>query len=110
MIPLPTIGRLLGALVIVSLVLAFIGMNDADAGPGMIWPTHGWPMEARPAWGLTKRLWRIWMWIWAPANRGLSIVSRSFAAARKFSSVSTPHDYASVYGKEAKTKDRSMRG
>ena len=104
MIPLPTIGRLPGALVIVSLVLAFIGMNDADAGPGNIWPTKGWPRGTPASAGLDEKTLAALDADFAAGKYALVDSFQVFRCGEEVFERRYPHDYASVYGKEAKIK------
>jgi len=104
MVPLPTIGRLPGALVIVSLVLAFIGMSDADAGPGNIWPTKGWPRGTPASAGLDEKTLAALDADFAAGKYALVDSFQVFRCGEEVFERRYPHDYASVYGKEAKIK------
>ncbi|MGO9425517.1 MAG: serine hydrolase domain-containing protein [Steroidobacteraceae bacterium] len=104
MIPLPTIGRLPRALVVASLVLAFIGMGDADAGPGNLWPTKGWPRGTPASTGLDEKTLAALDADFAAGKYALVDSFQVFRCGEEVFERSYPHDYASVYGKEAKIK------
>ena len=91
-------------LVVASLVLAFVGMGDADAGPGNIWPTKGWPRGTPASAGLDEKALAALDADFAAGKYALVDSFQVFRCGEEVFERRYAHDYASVYGKEAKIK------
>jgi hypothetical protein len=104
MITLRTIGRLPGALVAASVALACIGVGDATGGPTITWPTQGWHKGTPARVGLDGTTLADLDADFAAGKYALVDSFQIFRCGEEVFERKYPHDYASIYGKEAKIK------
>jgi CubicO group peptidase (beta-lactamase class C family) len=98
------IGRLAGILVVAFTALAGIGVDDAKAGHGTIWPTSGWQQATPASVGLDEKT---LLALGADIAAGKYSLVDSFQLFRCGEQVFErryAHDYARIYGKEATIK------
>jgi CubicO group peptidase (beta-lactamase class C family) len=104
MITLRTIGQLLSVLVVVCVALVCVGVGDATGGPTMNWPTHGWHKGTPAGVGLDEKTLADLDADFASGKYALVDSFQVFRCGEKVFERKYSHDYASIYGKEAKTK------
>ena len=98
------IMRILRLLIVGSVAAACIGVVDAQAGAELSWPTRGWPLGTPVSVGLDDRsLVKLDADI-AAGKYGLIDSFQVFRCGTEVFKRTYAHDYASIYGKEAKTK------
>jgi Beta-lactamase len=105
MISLRAIGRLPGVLVVASVAAAGIGMVDeATGGPTPTWPTQGWHTGTPASVGLDGNILAGLDADFAAGKYALVDSFQIFRCGEEVFERKYPHDYASIYGKEASVK------
>ncbi len=104
MIRLRGMEWLLGVLVVGIAALAGIGLDEANAGPAIIWPTQGWQKGTPAAVGLDEKILKDLDADLAAGKAGLVDSFQIFRCGKEVFERKYPHDYSSIYGKEAKEK------
>ena len=103
MITLRTIGQLLSVPAVVSVALV-CGVGDATGGPTIIWPTQGWHKGTPASVGLDEKTLADLDADFASGKYALVDSFQVYRCGEKVFERKYSHDYASIYGKEAKTK------
>jgi hypothetical protein len=98
------VERLLGVLAIAAVGLACIGLDDAKATPVINWPTEGWQKGTPAGVGLDERILAALDADLAAGKDGLVDSFQVFRCGEEVFERKYPHDYSSIYGKEAKEK------
>jgi Beta-lactamase len=99
-----TIGRPLGVLIMASVALLCIGVDDARSEPTINWPTQGWHKGTPAGVGLDEKTLADLDADFASGKYALVDSFQVFRCGEKVFERTYSHDYASIYGKEAKTK------
>jgi hypothetical protein len=95
-------GRLQGALLAAAVALA--GIAAAEADPAIIWPTQGWQKGTPAQVGLDEKTLADLDADLAAGKDGIVDSFQVFRCGEEVFERKYSHDYASIYGKEAKTK------
>ena len=104
MITLNTMGQRLSGLVVASAALLCIGVGDATGGPTINWPTRGWYNGTPAGVGLDEKILAGLDADFASGKYALIDSFQVFRCGEKVLERTYSHDYAGIYGKEAKTK------
>ena len=99
-----TIRGVVGVLVGAFATLMGMGADDARSQAGMIWPTLGWQMGSPASVGLDERTLADLDVDLGAGKEGLIDSFQVFRCGKEVFERKYAHDYASIYGKEAKTK------
>ena len=104
MIALRTMRRLLGAAVAAAVALAGTGLDAAKADPAIIWPIQGWQKGTPAGVGLDEKTLADLDADLAAGKDGIVDSFQVFRCGEAVFERKYPHDYSSIYGKEARTK------
>ncbi len=99
-----TIRGVTGVLAGAFAVLMGMGAADARSQAGMIWPTHRWQMGSPASVGLDEKTLADLDVDLGAGKEGLIDSFQVFRCGKEVFERKYAHDYASIYGKEAKTK------
>jgi CubicO group peptidase (beta-lactamase class C family) len=94
----------LGALVAAAVALAGIGIDAAKADPAVIWPIQGWQKGTPAGVGLDEKTLSDLDADLAAGKDGIVDSFQVFRCGEEVFERKYPHDYSSIYGKEAKIK------
>ena len=98
------IGRLTGLLLATVTALTCIGAADVKAGQGIPWPTAGWQQAAPASVGLDEKTLLALDADIAAGKYSLVDSFQVFRCGEQVFERKYAHDYASIYGKEARIK------
>src|SRR6202162_3891875 len=98
------ISRIARVLFAVSVAAVCIGVVDTSAGPAVSWPTRGWQQGTPASVGLNERTLMGLDADIAAGKYGLIDSVQIFRCGAEVFERKYAHDYASIYGKEAKTQ------
>lgn len=98
------IGRLAGLLLATVTALTCIGAADVKAGQGIPWPTAGWQQAAPASVGLDEKTLLALDADIAAGKYSLVDSFQVFRCGEQVFERKYAHDYASIYGKEARIK------
>ncbi|HWX28380.1 MAG TPA: serine hydrolase [Steroidobacteraceae bacterium] len=98
------IGRIVRVLVAASVAVVCVAVVNAHAGPVVNWPTRGWPQGTPASAGLDERTLLGLDADIAAGKYGLIDSVQVFRCGAEVFERKYPHDYASIYGKEARTR------
>ncbi len=99
-----TIRGVVGVLVGAFAAHMAMGADDARSQAGMIWPTHGWQMGSPAGVGLDEKTLADLDVDLGAGKEGLIDSFQVFRCGKEVFERKYAHDYANIYGKEAKTK------
>ncbi len=98
-----SVRRIAGSLLVVA-AAAGIGVTGAAAAPGVAWPTRGWQMGTPAEAGLDAGTLDTLDRDLAAGKYGIVDSFQVFRCGEEVYTRRYPHDYATIYGKEAATK------
>src|SRR5580658_5627108 len=104
MIAFRTNGLPLSVLVVASVALVCIGVGDARGESATKWPTQGWKKGTPASVGLDEKTLADLDADFASGKYALVDSFQVFRCGEEVFERTYSHDYASIYGKEAKTK------
>jgi|SRR5271165_1461660 len=99
-----TIGRITRALLVASAGLASIGVGGAAEGSSVTWPTRAWQVGTPASVGLDEETLDILDSDLAAGKYSLVDSFQVFRCGEEVFSRRYPHDYSTIYAKEAATK------